>query len=220
VAMTSGAEASGGQVLRNLVRVEKRVSDWSGRPLDGYVERGSALPDRSAPDRLRVIGDCQAVYLATGDRYEPWMAVDVQGLSLYISVTAPGQPGTVRLVTFAGKGDRYIQLQSDGEGRYRFVVEGEHLKRGRVLTQWRNLTLGTLFSLRITPDSKYVDFVVYSPSMIYGGLPMTEWDLNSGPPKAIPTLIRPDSVPPGDQEALGVNVSTRWDEPSKLCQSL
>jgi hypothetical protein len=220
VAMTASAQTSGGQTLNNLIGIEKRVSDWSGQPLNGYVERGSTLPDRSAPDRLRVIGDCHAVYVATGDRYETWVPVDVQGLSVYISVTAPGQRGTVRLVALAGHSGRYIELQHDGQGMYRFVVDGDNLKRVKVSTRWRNLPIGTLISLRVSPDSKYVNLAVYSPSMISAALPMTEWDLRSGPPKATPTLVRVESVPPSEQAALGVQVSPVWDRPSKLCQSL
>ncbi len=50
------------------------------------VVQSSTLPADAPADRLVIIGDCQALYLATGDQYEPWVTVEAR--DLVISVEA------------------------------------------------------------------------------------------------------------------------------------
>ena len=59
------------------------------------VARRSAPPvrpiydRRSAPaDTLQVVGDCDALYIATGDQYEPWVLVEARPLTATITVYA------------------------------------------------------------------------------------------------------------------------------------
>ena len=92
----------GGQSLRNLMNVRMRVSDWSGRPLSGFVDQTTAIADDARADQMQIVGDCDAVYLATGDQYEPWRPVDVRGLSLDVTATGRGRPGRIPLVSFDG----------------------------------------------------------------------------------------------------------------------
>ena len=47
---------------------------------DGLVVQSSTLPADAPADQVQVIGDCQALYLATGDQYEPWVTVESRDL--------------------------------------------------------------------------------------------------------------------------------------------
>jgi hypothetical protein len=223
VATTTSAQVSAGPLMRSLVSTEERVSGWSGDPLSGYVEQGSTLPDYSTPDHLRVIGDCHAVYMGTGDRSQPWVPVDVRSLSMEVTVLASGPPGTLRLATFTGYIDQSLELERNSEGLYRFVVDGSKLL-GTVTTMssWQQIPIGTRVHLRVSADVNNMRFAVYSPSMISANVSMVDWAINhkDGRSGATPYVL--DVGPPTleQQSAFGINVSASYDRPSKLCQGL
>ena len=53
---------------------------------DRLVVQSSTLPADAPADQLQIVGDCQALYLATGDQYEPWVTVEAR--DLVVSVEA------------------------------------------------------------------------------------------------------------------------------------
>ena len=85
---------------------------------DQLVVQSSTLPADGAADQLHIVEDCQALYLATGDQYEPWATVEVR--DLVVSVDA-GQDrlsaGILPLIRFDGPRTRNVSLETDSAGR-------------------------------------------------------------------------------------------------------
>ncbi len=53
----------------HYVQAQKSISDSTGHPLVGNIERGSQLPLWAPADRLFIVGDCQALYVSNGMDY-------------------------------------------------------------------------------------------------------------------------------------------------------
>ena len=51
------------------VQAQKAVSDALGGQLRGNVVRSGTLPERAPADQLRIIGDCDALYISNGEDY-------------------------------------------------------------------------------------------------------------------------------------------------------
>jgi hypothetical protein len=87
------------------------------------VGRTPDLPSGGRTDDLHVRGDCEALYLHTGDRYEPWILVEQRDVVVTVHAAESGQlPGTARLYQLDGVNQRWIGLENDG-GLARLVVD-------------------------------------------------------------------------------------------------
>lgn len=205
---------AGGDSLRGFVEMQMSVSSWTGDPLAGYVQPVSLLPRQSSPDQLRVVGDCKAVYVGTGDLYEPWVLVDAKGVEVEATVAGDDPFGRQALLTIEGVIDRVIEVESDGDGMYRLVVDGYP-------TNWHELSAGATIGVRVEPDPRTaVYFVSYfvgdEPASFIVGYPLAEWEeqlLN------IPSLLRQGGTQTGPFK-LDVGIATRWDETSSTCEDL
>ena len=111
---------------RGLPLAAERISTLTGNPLANHVVIGSSLPDDAPTDTLFVRDDCAALYLATGDQYQPWILVQAQDLGVDVAVDPHGgEPTTLSLFMVAGVHDRSISLDYDGRDRVRlFIYEG------------------------------------------------------------------------------------------------
>jgi peptidoglycan/LPS O-acetylase OafA/YrhL len=207
--------AEGGQSLRNLMSVRMQISEWSGRPLAGFVDRANAVDDDAPADQLRIVGDCDAVYLATGDQYEPWRPVDVRGVSLDVTATGRGGPGRIPLIRFDGAVEQSLVLDHDGRGNFRLAVDG-----GSLLHQpgdWYAFQPDATFTVDVWADGEESAFVIDAPALLYDIVPMQEWDRDW---ISIPTRIRVDIPSLRLQRARGARVEVRWHQPSSFCRQL
>jgi hypothetical protein len=68
MAIAPTEESTTTQVL-NYVQAQKDVSDLTGHPLEANVVRGSSLPRWGPAGQLRVIGNCDGLYLSNGEDY-------------------------------------------------------------------------------------------------------------------------------------------------------
>lgn len=110
IAVTPNEEWTATQVF-NYVRFQKSVSDMTGHPLNGYVRRGSTLPQWAPADELFVIGDCDGLYVSNGEDYSTappslskqvgsWMTVELgRGFQHTLAVTFTGTPSTNQHMT-------------------------------------------------------------------------------------------------------------------------
>src|SRR4029450_2275703 len=71
-ALNTHALANPGDGLADYVGTQERISSWMGHPLDGYVTHSEQLTLQARADELRIIGDCQALFVGTGDEFRPW----------------------------------------------------------------------------------------------------------------------------------------------------
>ncbi len=114
---------SGGRLV-DFLSLQQRISTLTGNPLANHVVIGNSLPDDAPTDTLFIRDDCAALYLATGDQYQPWILVQAQDLGVDVAVDPRGgEPTTLSLFVVAGVHDRSISLDYDGRNRVRLVID-------------------------------------------------------------------------------------------------
>jgi hypothetical protein len=205
----------GGQSLRRLLNLQMRLSDWSGDPIANFIERGAKLDDDARTDHVRIIGDCDAVFLATGDQYEPWRTIDVRGLSVHVTVSGRGAAGRIPLVKFDGAADRTLVVDHDGRGRYRLVAVGGLLESQP--GDWYEFTPNTTFTVTVTADRERSQFLINAAPHLYASIPVQEWNSDW---LSVPVQLRVDVPSEAEQRLRGARVAVRWHEPSSFCRHL
>lgn len=147
------------------------VSDITGHPNDGYVERVPSLSGEAAAEHLRVVGACDAVYLATGNDYEPWIVVDVRPVDIRIDTAATTAPaGLRRLASFEGATRWMLAVEFDGAGRRRLRVDGGGEPQ---LGEWGEASNDGTVSVR--GDSDRSRYGIHGPGLV-AAVPFYAWD--------------------------------------------
>lgn len=136
--------ASGGARLEGLIAAR---DGFGGAHL---VRQVTVLPDTGAADEVAVVGDCDAVYVGTGDPVDPWRVVAVRGLDIRIRSEQAASPGVATIARFASTPSlrRSLDLELGSDGRYRLVVRASD---GVVPSSWFDLADGV--TLSISADS-------------------------------------------------------------------
>jgi hypothetical protein len=81
--------------LAAYVRVQEAVGDRTpGDPFDDLLRTGPTLPTTGDADELQIVGDCDGLYLGTGEPLWPWQLVEAQELEWEVDLRAlpPGGP--------------------------------------------------------------------------------------------------------------------------------
>ena len=89
----------------------------------GLVTHSDSLADDGTTDELRIAGDCDALYLNTGDAYEPWTTVQARGEAARIRPEGRLRPGRVPLFRITGTEDTAL-LEVTDDRELRFVLVG------------------------------------------------------------------------------------------------
>lgn len=127
----------------------------------GLVTHSDSLADDGETDELRIAGDCDALYLNTGDAYEPWTTVQARGEAARIRPAGRLRPGRVPLFRITGTEDtallevtedrelRFVLVGSDGEyGANTFVFP----PNGYADLNLRNLTQYGFYEITAKPS--------------------------------------------------------------------
>ena len=105
----------------------ERFIGWQGATTPAaqaeLVTFSDTLSDHGATDELRITGDCDALYLNTGDIYEPWTTVQSRGEAVRIRPAGRLRPGRVPLFRIAGTQDAVVLEVTDAR-EMRFVLSG------------------------------------------------------------------------------------------------
>jgi hypothetical protein len=120
----------------HYVEAQKSLSDSTGNPIVGNIQRGSALPLWAPADKLFIVGDCQALYVSNGMDYSHnspqqayehagWMAVQygpriVYDVSLTLRAPIDQIKGRVPILTV---GHDIIWMKAAGPNAVRFGLE-------------------------------------------------------------------------------------------------
>ena len=89
-----------GDLLQRYVQWQHDVSPGAQSRLVSQVQ---SLPEGGQTDDLAILGDCQTLYLNTGDRYEPWVPVQDRDRLLVLTALEPTlHPGRADLVHVTG----------------------------------------------------------------------------------------------------------------------
>ena len=108
-----------GALLERYVQWQHDVSPGAQARLVSQVK---ALPTGGHTDDLAILGNCQTLYINTGDQYEPWLPVQDRDRVLQLSPTGPLHPGRVTLVHVSGNTDEGVRIEVNRQRQLRFVT--------------------------------------------------------------------------------------------------
>lgn len=109
----------GGAELRGFLELQQRLSpEAHGR----QVLRGEALPSGGATDDLWIAGDCDALYLNTGDAYEPWVLATRRSVQVEVAFTRQAEAARFKVIEVTTSAPRSVWIEYDGQGRARIQI--------------------------------------------------------------------------------------------------
>jgi hypothetical protein len=112
-----------GSRAREYVELQESISDVTGHPLDDRVVQGSHLPRHAPADTLFALGDCDALYLSSGEVEQPWIPVENKESKFALTFHTTPPRGTFLLVTIGRDRPSNISLEGDGSGRFRLRID-------------------------------------------------------------------------------------------------
>ena len=81
------------------------------------------LPDGGTTDDLVIRGDCDALYINTGDKYEPWLPVQERDRALTFDYDVQDlQPGSATVLTVTTTREDRVDVQVNSKRQMRFLV--------------------------------------------------------------------------------------------------
>jgi hypothetical protein len=163
-ALTTARTVSAGPDLQGYIRAQDRLSSLTpGDPLGDLVSQSAVLPHDLPADHLHVVGDCNAVYVSTGDTLWPWMPVEVHQLDFEVRVgprpnrdLGPTARG-VTLATAQGFPDETVRVERHRDQRFRlaYTSDDEVQRSG-----WAQAPPDGLLYVTIRPDLELDAYVV------------------------------------------------------------
>ncbi|GIL34591.1 hypothetical protein [Phycicoccus sp. DTK01] len=207
----SSATVGRGEPLVRLLSLQHRVDHALGLAGPPVLRDVTDLPDDAAPDTLAATPGCDALYLATGDRYEPWVLVESAPTVLRVTVHRDVRPGRILLATYTGSVQRQVYLQTRADHTVRVVVDdGETPRAGRWYGVYpeSSTTVGigtdphlSVVEVTSTPGGRVAVF----PSQRLGD----DWVIQPGRLAVVPD--------PQRAQELGVTVTEGAGRPTRLC---
>jgi hypothetical protein len=215
IGLTAARIAWRGDRLAAYVAAQATIGNLSGGALAPPVSWSDSLPDTAQADTLQIVGDCDALYVATGDQYEPWVLVAARRLTARVTVGSEGtRAGVARLFTIDGARQRHVTLETSPNNRFRLRV-GE----GSVYlpTEWRRTRPGESFEISVAAETERDRFRVGISGNTDEFVNAAEWNsrwihLVSRARLAVPSARLVDG--------LGVSISESRGPRPELCDEL
>jgi hypothetical protein len=212
VGTTAEAFVHRGDLLERYVQWQHDVSPGAQ---SGLVSQVSSLPTGGQTDDLAILGDCQTLYINTGDRYEPWLPVqDRDRLLVLTAFNGKLRPGRADLIHVTGTHREGVRVEVDRDHQVRFVTwNGSARARGawfdlptdgEVRLGIRDLIALGYFQLTSTPGGP----VGFLPSVYFD----EQWN-------SVPALLTV-TADPVELAHLGFRLEQKPGLPMSLCQEL
>ena len=211
------AQTHRGDELTSYLSLQERLSGGPGSSFARLVSQSDELPGAGTADDLHVTGDCESLYVNTGDQYEPWNLVEQRDMVVDVTpVFVHYRPGTLRLLEQDGVEMRYVSLEFDKDiPQARLVVED---KDGNFYSPWFEVARGhrirvtahavtEVFQTRIRVDDN-PDYDLY--------VPVGEWNTDWYNDLTRLTFMTGHDGGRSDH----VRVSNSWGREPALCQRL
>jgi hypothetical protein len=141
------------------------------------------LTETGRADEIRIVGDCDGVYVGLGEPLAPWAPVEVRNLSLEVELLPEAQHGGARfpagvtpLVAFSGlRTTITLALERSPGGRYRFSLLDD--SEDRVLSSaWSRLEPGSDLRVNVEPDLQHGTYTIGVPGVTILPVPATTID--------------------------------------------
>jgi hypothetical protein len=182
-AFTTERMANPGPELVEYIRAQEAVSDRSGHPLSGYISFSDALTETGRADEIRIVGDCDGVYVGLGEPLAPWVPVEARNLSLEVELLPEAQhdgarlpAGLTPLVAFSGPRTTItLALERSAGGRHRFSLLDD--RGDRILSSaWSRLPPGSDLRVNVEPDLQHGTYTIGVPGVAILPVPSTSID--------------------------------------------
>ena len=203
-----------GDRLVDFLALQHRLGGGPDGPVGRLVSHSPDLPVGGAADDLHVRGDCEALYVHTGDRYEPWVLVEERDVVVTVHAAESGQlPGTARLYDLAGVNQRYVGLENY-QGLARLVVD-DPLQD--FFGPWFELPSGDSVEVRAHARSDTGQFEFSAAGTVLQA-PVAEWtpDWSSAHPVLLTHTVGRDRT----LDDLGLRLDVRPGPRPALCEAL
>ncbi|MGZ4496127.1 MAG: hypothetical protein ACXVWZ_01500 [Nocardioides sp.] len=205
---SAAAATYGGPDLAAYLSLQHRLTPAAQARL---VVHGDGPPTGTGrTDEIYVEGDCDAVYLASGEDYTPWLLVERRSLVVRVQVARTAAATRVPLVRVGTKIPSTVWLQTDGTGRARTLLV---TRNGSAAGQWFDiLDPGTIrVGVLDRPELGYAE-VSSNPGGEVGFVPSSEYDEDwvTHPIEITPVTGAPQAVADG----IGVTVERGLTPPT------
>jgi hypothetical protein len=198
-----------------LVRYLTWQHDVSPGAQAGLVTQVDGLPTGGTTDDLAIRGNCEALYLNTGDRYQPWVPVEERDRVLELRATGSRlRAGAVTLLTVTGTDPQSVRLEVNHRQQLRLVTRYGDV---RARTFWFDMptTGGVRLGVRNQIALGFFQFVA-TPGGQVGYLPSVYFDRDQN---SLPALLTFTASGPG-LAALGLSAHELPGLPMTLCQDV
>lgn len=184
VAVGTSRINNSGPPLKQYIRVQEEISKRTpGDPFLDLIHQSPTLPTDGPADRIQIVGECEAVYVGTGDPLWPWMPLESRELGWDVDLSALGPEGVdgpveIVLATPADYDTTGVILHLDGN-EFRGTFDTGHEVLGR---RARPLPDNGILRLRLVVDltlAQYVLVDIDNPRRglvdIENSLPQPDW---------------------------------------------
>ena len=214
VGSLTAAQLWRGDRLVTYLSIQHALSGGPDSAQSRLVTQSAGPPDVGPTDALHVVGNCEALYQNTGDRYEPWLLVERRDMSAQVLATSQ-QPrrGTLRLFHEDGVEDHWVSLEFKDDTQARLVIED---KDGNFYSTWFGFVTGQTLNVSLTGLTEFGlgRVRVNDNPLLDLYLPLQEWNKDW---YAVNSRVEFAPRPP---EGSGASVLQEWGPLPSLCQEL
>lgn len=163
-----------GQELRDYIGLQDRISGGPGTAFSRTITQSDSLPADAPTDQLHIIGACDALYLGTGDQYEPWVLVERRAEVVQVRVPDRLKAGRSLLFSIQGSARHEVYLETNADQFARITISNDGGDYGG---PWFALYGESTFRVGVGFESDIGYAVVSStPGGFVGYVPFIEWD--------------------------------------------
>jgi len=209
VGHTAAAYTAGGPRLVDFLGAQHRITPDAQAELVTFSED---LPSGGSTDELWIRGDCDALYLNSGDRYDEWLLVERRSLVVVATLEQDFRAGRVQMMRVLTDKPRSVWLQTSRRGQARVQLVNES---GTYSGPWFDVPAPyqARVGIRDLAELGYAE-VSSNPGGYVGLVRTFEWgqDWVSSPVEIVAT--EPD---PRELEAVGLRLRTDRGLTPSLC---
>ena len=220
IGLVNARQAWRGDRLDDLVGLQATIGDAIGRPLRDRVQFVDTLPAHSEADDLAVLGDCDAIFVGTGETHGAWIAVDHRDRSFRLDVEDSGvRAGATSLMWFSGASLRRLQAQVNRAGQLRLVMIGASPDTSG---HWLDVEPGDAVTVTVVDAlerNRFVATAVVDRTAQRSAVeaPMTEWNRQFRSVPIVPYVALSGRA---DAGRIGLRVALDPGPPPQLCDRL
>lgn len=212
VGYSAAAFTGGGPHLASYLDLQHRLSPGAQ---DDLVTVSEDLPSGGDTDDLWIRGDCEALYVNSGDQYDTWHLVERRSLLVDLVLDEDHRAGRIQVVRALTDTPRSVWVQLDGRGQARIQLVTE---TGTFSGQWFEVLRPAEIKIGVRDlgDIGYAE-VTSTPGGHVGFLHTFEWgdDWVSSPTEL--EFVQPEQ---GELDAIGVRMTTSLGPVPTTCAEI